>query len=97
MLTNQVPCRWWMIRLLVFYILATSNVIPGWIPTCDSARSWLLHNAAPPGDQATNSMTRYPTQSYYPDTEPTSPSPILIMRSTWLRLFVCVVLRPSNI
>ena len=30
-------------------------------------------------------MTWYPTQSYYPDTEPTNPCPILIMPITWLR------------
>ena len=29
-------------------------------------------------------MTWYPTRSHYPDTEPTSPCPILIMPSTWL-------------
>ena len=29
-------------------------------------------------------MTWYPTQSYYPDTEPTSPCPILIMSSACL-------------
>ena len=29
-------------------------------------------------------MTWYPTQSHYPDTEPTSSCPILIMPSAWL-------------
>ena len=35
-------------------------------------------------DQATNTMTRYPTQLHYPDIEPTSPSLILIMQGAWL-------------
>ena len=29
-------------------------------------------------------MTWYPTQVHYPDTEPTSPCPVLIMLTTWL-------------
>ena len=37
------------------------------------------------GNQAVNStMILYLTQSHYLDTEPTTPSPILIMPSTWL-------------
>ena len=36
-------------------------------------------------------MTWYPTQSHYPETEPNSPCPILIMPSTWLGSinFIC--------
>ena len=36
--------------------------------------------------QVVGTMTCYPTQSHYPDTEPTCafPIPILIMLSTWL-------------
>ena len=30
------------------------------------------------GDQATGTMTRYPAQSHYHDTEPTSPCPTLL-------------------
>ena len=43
-----------------------------------------LYSAAPLGNQANNTMIWYPSQSHYPDTEPTSPCPILIMLSTWL-------------
>ena len=35
----------------------------------DSVRSMWLYSTAPSGDQATRTMTRLPTQSYYPDTE----------------------------
>ena len=36
------------------------------------------------GDQATSTMTWYPTHPHYPNTEPTSPCPILIMPSVQL-------------
>ena len=32
-----------------------------------------------------STMTWYPTRSHYPDNEPTSPCPILIMLSAWLQ------------
>ena len=72
--------------LLKVYILATSKVISGWLPTCDSTHSWWLYNysAAPLRNQPTSTMSRYPTQPYYPDTEPASPCPILLMPSNWL-------------
>ena len=35
-------------------------------------------------DQAANTLTWYPTQLHYPDSEPISPFPILIMLKTWL-------------
>ena len=54
---------------LLFYVLATYNVIAGRVLTCDS----LQYSGAPLGDQA--------AQSHYLDTEPTSPCPILIMPS----------------
>ena len=58
--------------------------VGGWgrVPTCDSAHSLWLYSTASLGHKAT--MTCYPTQSHYPDTEPTSPCPILIMPSAWL-------------
>ena len=40
--------------LLLFYILATSTVISGRLPTCDSAHSQRLYSAAPLGDRATS-------------------------------------------
>ena len=70
--------------LFLFYILATSEVISGWVPTCDSAHSWWLHSAASLGHQTAGTRTCYPTQSHYPDTEPTGPCPILIMPSARL-------------
>ena len=72
------------IYLLLFYILATSKVIAGREPTCDGEYSWQLYNAAALGDQVAGPMTCYPTQLHYPDTEPTSPCPILIMPSARL-------------
>ena len=63
--------------LLLFYVLATSRIISGWALTCYSAHLWGLYSAASLGNQATS--TCYPTQSHFPDTEPTSPCPTLIM------------------
>ena len=70
--------------LFVVYFLAKSKIISGRVWTCDSAHSWWLYSAVPLVDQAIITMTWYPTQSYYPDTEPTSHCPILIMLSAWL-------------
>ena len=58
--------------LLDVYVLATSTVISGRIPTCDSAHSWRLYSTVPTGYQTTNTMTWYPTKSYYHDTELTT-------------------------
>ena len=69
---------------VVVYILATSKVTAGWVQTCDNAHSWYFCSAASLGCQAASTMTCYLMQSHYPDTEPTSPCPILIMPSTWL-------------
>ena len=62
----------------LFVVALYPKVISLRVPTCDSAHSWRLHSVAPPG-QTVSSMTRYPTQSHYPDTEPTSLYPILMM------------------
>ena len=69
---------------LLLYVLATSKGISVRASGCDSAHSWWLYNAAPLEDQSTSTMVWYPTQSHYPDTEPTSPCPILIMWGTRL-------------
>ena len=69
---------------LLFYVLAASKVISGQVPSCDSAHSWRFYSAAPLGNQTASTMTRFPTHSHYPDTDPTSPCPILIMPSTLL-------------
>ena len=69
--------------LLEFSILATSKVISGWAPTCDSVQSGRLYS--PWRNQDACTLTWYPTQSPYPDTERTSPCFILVMLSAWLR------------
>ena len=68
--------------VLLFYVLVTSKAISGLVPTCNSVHSWRIYSVTPLGEQATRTMTRYPTQSHYLDTEPTSPFPTLIMQST---------------
>ena len=66
----------WLLKLC---ILATSKVISQRVVTCRSVHSWWLYSAALLGNQATSTMTKYPTQSHYPDTVLTSPCPVLIM------------------
>ena len=70
--------------LLLFYVLATANIISVSVPTCDRVHSWRHYSASPLGNQAVSNMTWPPTQSHYLDTEPTSPCPILVMPSIWL-------------
>ena len=62
---------------LLLYVLATSKVISGQLPTCECVHSVRLYSVAPRGSQAVGTVTRYPTQSYYPDVERTSPCPTL--------------------
>ena len=49
-----------------------------------SVRTHGAYSAAPLGDQVTSTMTWYPTQSHYPDTDLTSLCPNLIMPNAWL-------------
>ena len=51
---------------------------------CHSAHSWWLYNTNLLGNQATSTVTWYPTQSNFPDAEQTGPYPILIMQRAWL-------------
>ena len=67
--------------LLEFCVLATSKVISERVLTCDNAHLWQLYSVAAMEDQVTSIVTRYPTQSHYPGTEPTSLCRILIMPS----------------
>ena len=69
--TNYTSCnqRYTIGWLWGFYILATSKVISGRVPTCDSAHSLLLYSAAPLRDQAAGTMTWYLIQSHYLDIE----------------------------
>ena len=69
--------------LLEFHILTTYEVISRWGSTCYSANSWRPFSAATVGDKASGTMTRYPIQSHYAVTEPTSPCPNLIMPRSW--------------
>ena len=74
-------CSWrFSLWLIEFYVLATTKV-----PTYSIAHSWWLYSAAPLGDHAASTMTSYPIQSHYPDIEPTTPCPILIMLSACVR------------
>ena len=57
-----------------FFILATFQIISEWVTTWNSAL----------GNQAASTMTRYATQLYYPNSEPTSPCPALLMASARL-------------
>ena len=74
----------WFVCLFLQDILATSKVISWCEPNCDSAHKWWLYSAVSLGHQASSTMTCYPMKSHYPDTEPTSPYPILIMSSIML-------------
>ena len=67
----------------VFHSFETSQV-GGLVLICDSGHSWLLYSATSLEHQASGTMTCYPTQSHYPDTEITSPCPILVMLSARL-------------
>ena len=72
------------ICLLLFYILETSKTTSGWVPTFGSAHSWRLHSAASLEVQANSTMTWYPTQSHYSDTDITSLCPALLTLRAWL-------------
>ena len=43
--------------LLEFYVLTTSKVMSAQVPTCDSAHSWRLYNAASLRNRSTGTMT----------------------------------------
>ena len=73
---------WWSVAMAT--PLQFTSVHDCQIPTFNSAQSWQHYSAAQLGDQAASTKTWYPSQSYYPGTEPTSLCPILIMLSAWL-------------
>ena len=64
--------------------LTISRVISRRVPTCDSVLSWRCYSAATLGDQVSDTITLYRTQSPYPYTEQTSLCPILKVPSAWL-------------
>ena len=74
----------WMVIWCQLYVLATYKVKSGRVPTCNCAHSWRLYSAVSLGHQTAGTMACYPIQSHYPDTDPTSPCPILIISSAWL-------------
>ena len=55
------------------------------------AHSWLLHAVAPLGDQSPSPMTRFSTQSHYPDTELASPRSLPTMQSARLGRAIGVI------
>ena len=67
------------IRLALFiWCSSTSHiVIPGQIFTCGNVHSLPMHNTHSSGDQAADTISRYLTQSYYPNSELDSPYPII--------------------
>ena len=67
--------------LLELYVLATSKVISGQLPICDTAHSWKPRRSALLGNRAAGAMTQYPSQSHYPATEQTMHLPIPLMPS----------------
>ena len=71
--------RWQVCSL--FYVLATSKIISGQVPTGDSAYPWWLYSDALVGDQLSH---QHHELTHDPDTEPPSPCPMLITPSTWL-------------
>ena len=78
-----------------FYVLATSAIISGRVLPCGSVRSRRPYHASLLGDLAISTMTWYPIQSHYHDTNLTSPCLILLMRSTRLRsykimIYICI-------
>ena len=72
----SVPAGW--------LVPATATPISWWAPTCDSMHSQQFYSLAPLGNQAEGTMIQFPTQPHYPDTELTSPCPILLLLSTKL-------------
>ena len=65
-------------------LLGNIKVLNRQVPTCNSLHSGWLYIAAPLGDQAAITVTRFPTQSNYPDTELARPCHILVMPNTRL-------------
>ena len=66
------------------HIFGAFKDISGWAPTCDGVQLWQLYHADPLGYQVADTVSQFPTQSHYPDTELASPCPIIIMPSTRL-------------
>ena len=65
--------------LLLFYVLATSQVTSGRVPTSDSLHALRLYGAAQLGNQAPCTMTRYILQLHYPNYVLISACPIIVM------------------
>ena len=72
-----------VVGLRLFNVMATCKIMSGRVSTyCGSAHLWRLHGAA--STWSLSHQHHDTTQSHYPNTEPTSPFPILIMLSAWL-------------
>ena len=59
----------WGMKLFFTVMSQTQSGVERLVPTCDSAHSLWLYSPATLGHQAAGTMTCYPTQSHYPDTE----------------------------
>ena len=71
-------------RVWEFYILATSKVISGQVPTYDKVHFWGFYSAAPLRIHTIGTINRCSTQSHFTDTESTSLCAILLMLSARL-------------
>ena len=79
--------------LLEFYIVGTYEIMSEQIPPCDGAHPRRPYSVATLGDHVTSTMSRFPTQSRYFDTELINPFHNLVMLSVRLgsdRSFVVV-------
>ena len=71
-----------LVLLLEFYILATSKIISGWLRTVCNHRDFIV--LPPMGNHPPASQPNIPLKLHFPDTEWTSPFPILLMLRTRL-------------
>ena len=93
--------KYGLLGYCVWCVLATSKVILGQVSSCDSAQRSRLYSDATLGDQAASTTNWYPSQSIFPDTEPTSHCLILLKPSSWIASYKCQffshwLTRPGN-
>ena len=75
------PCGWMVGWFTSLYHQRSYN--NGYKLVTSAHLCW-LYSASPLGNQATSTMTRYPTQSHYPGTERTTPCPKQLMQNARL-------------
>ena len=69
------------LKFIILYPNNISKIISERVLTCDSGK---LNSAAQLGDEATDTMTQYPTESHYHHTLLTSHCPIILIPSAKL-------------